>query len=239
MDGELQNNLKQQYQSLPFEVQKAISDADLPTKLQLIVKNNKLLIDQGGDLELETYLVLLGLESLEDYVDNLVKNVRLSRNQALVVAHEVNESIFKNVRETLKKMHAEAIVEENKITAPNEPTKDEILTRIEWPKNIKTKEESISVSSLRSNMPTAEAPADLVSRGIEVRREILPEIEPTAVLRKINPGGPLSINISPVQNIVQSKMETPVIVPKKIVVVEEKIKLPTKTPTDPYRETTN
>jgi hypothetical protein len=244
MDQELQNNLRQQYQGLPLEVQKAIADADLPARLQEIVRNNKLMIDQAGKLEIETTLVLFGLEPLESYVDNLVKNIGFSKTQALIVAHDVNESIFKNVREVLKKINEQAIAAENAKIAPNEPTKEEIISRIEEPLNIKTKEESISVSSLKSNANVAEAPADLVSRGVEVRREILPEIGPESILPKVSfvaaANKTININASPVQNIVQSKMEEPVIVPKKIIIVEEKAKLPEKeapkTTGDPYRE---
>ncbi len=237
MDEKTQNIISEQLKTIPQELRDAILAVDYLLKLQTITKNNKLMVDQAGELETETTLVMLGLEPLEDYVDNLVKNVGLPKNQALIVAHDVNESIFKGVREALKKINEEAIAAENKAVAPNEPTKEEILSRIEMPENIKTKEESISVSSLRSNAGLAEAPADLVSRGVEVRKEILPEIEPASILPKTNSE---ITNTSPLQNIVQSKMEREVIVPKKIVVVEEKAKLPEKetlkTMGDPYRE---
>jgi len=244
MDNETQNIIAEQLKILPKELRDAISAVDYPVKLQEIVRNNKLLLDAAGKLETETTLVLLGLEPLNDYVDNLVKNVGLPKNQALIVAHDVNELIFKNVRESLRKINEEAIAAENKQVAPNEPTKEEILSRIEMPENIKTKEASVSVSSLKSNSgSTMERPADLVSRGVEVRKEMLPEIEPFSVLPKVSSliitGSPANINSSPVQNIVKSKMEDTVIVPKKIVVMEESTKLPTKIPTDPYREAVN
>ncbi len=236
MDEEIQNNLKQQYLALPPEVRTAIDDIDLPNKLQQVASNNKIMLDQAGALEIETTLVLFGLEPLDDYVNNLVKNVGLPKNQALIVAHDVDELIFKSVREALKKINEETIKTENKEVAPNEPTKDEIISRIEQPDIIKHKEDSISVSSLKSNTGISSSPTEFISRGVEIRKEILPEIEPMAILPKTTIVGQINTSSSPIENIVKSKMESPVIVPKKIVIMEEKTKLPTKTSTDPYRE---
>jgi len=46
MDDKLKQNLKKQFDSLPVELQKAITSADISSKLQEIVKNNKLLLDE-------------------------------------------------------------------------------------------------------------------------------------------------------------------------------------------------
>ena len=54
----------------------AISAADLPRKFEAITKDNKLMIDQGGKVQMETLIVLLGLEPLENYTDNLHKKCR-------------------------------------------------------------------------------------------------------------------------------------------------------------------
>ncbi len=245
MEDTLQKDLKKQYDSLPPEVQKAILSADLSGKLQEITKNNKLLIDQAGKLETETYLVLLGLEALDDYLDNLVKNVGLPKEKALLVVHDVNELVFKSVRESLKKINLEAVQAENARIAPDAPTKEEILSGIETPNKIKEKEESISVSSLASNKPAVESVADLSYQGIEIRKENLPQIEiqkeavlPVKTLRAPE-NIPLHQNISPVENIVQAKMTGEVIVPRQNVIIEDKTKLPEKNEpkhVDSYRE---
>ncbi len=248
MDENVQN-LKKQYQSLPPEVQKAIASADLPIKIQAVVKNNKLLIDQAGKLELETYFVLLGLEALDDYIGNLVKNVGLQKDQALIVAREVNESVFKNVRETLKKINQETVRAENQRIAPNAPTKEEMISGIETPEKIKNTEESISISTLPSNKPAVEKAADLTYQGVEVRKDILPQIEiqkeavlPVKTLQ-VPENIPFHENISPVQNIVQTKMTEVVATPKEKVIIEEKTKLPEKNEpikhVDPYKEPLN
>ena len=248
MDEILTQDLKKQFDALPAEVQKALTEVDLSTKLQDIVKNDKLMIDQASALQIETILVHFGLEPLENYTNNLIKNVGLSNIQASVIAHDVNETIFKNVRESLKNIN-EAVLGEEKITEQESaPSKEDMITDIEQPENIKGKEESVSFSSLKSNntIPNAETEIhpEMAAEGIEIKTNNLPEIAPEAMMPAVpfpapKQTEPLHLNVSPVENIVESKLSDTVIVPKQTIVVEEKTKLPEKpisSSGDPYRE---
>lgn len=204
MDDTIKQDLKKQLESLPINVQKAISDVNLPIKLQEIVKNNKLMIDQAGDLEMETRLVLLGLEPLDNYVGNLVKNVGLSSIQASIVAHDVNELIFKNVRDTLKKISDEMVAEDKETTEKSKtPTKEDVLAGIENPENIKATEASVSISLQPSNSPKPEVHEE-ISRGIEVKINNLPEIAPnslpTVSYVSTKPIEPARLNVLPLNN---------------------------------------
>ena len=255
-------DFKDYIETLPAELKQAIYSIDYPQKLQEIVKNNKLMIDQAGKLEAETTLVMAGIVPLDKYISNLIGNVGLSNIQASVVAHYVNETIFKNIRESLKKIN-DQIAEEDKIISETEkttkngvpsrgelPTKEDIMTGIENPENIKNVEESVSLSSLQSNSLPAQAGAkpethEMIEKGIEIRINNLPEIAPKAILPTVSSlipkkPEPFHINIPPVENIVEAKLNNTVIVPKQTIVVEEKTKLPEKSrlSTDPYREST-
>ena len=88
--------LKEYLNELPSELKQAIFSVDYQKQLQEIVKRNRLMIDQAGKLEVETTLVMAGMEPMNEYTDNLVKNVGLNRNLATIVAHDVDELIFKN-----------------------------------------------------------------------------------------------------------------------------------------------
>lgn len=250
MDNLLKTDLKKQYEKLPVELQKAIASADLATKLQDISKKNHLMIDQAGDLEMETMIVLLGLEPLNQYTNNLIKNVGMTQEQALAVAHDVDEMIFKSIRESLRKINSE---EENinKVTDEGvkipivsaEPSREEVISGIENPTTLREKEDSVSISSLKSNNPP-EVFATEILKDIEIRKDNLPEIPPEAMLpAKIT--GKVAIenfhqNISPVENIVESKTTAPIITTREKIIITEKTKLPEITPiikkVDPYRE---
>jgi hypothetical protein len=230
--------------TLPPELKQAIESLDYPQKLQEIVKNNKLLIDQAGKLEIETTLVIAGLEPLNKYIDNLVSNVGISKIQASMVAHDVDELIFKGIRDALKKINDEINKEENEVEEEIIPTQENIIAAVETPENISLNEPSISLSSLQSNNSTPKTHEE-IGNGIEIKinnnlPEIAPQIPlPTTIIKPSpKPTETYHQNISPVTNIVESKLNTTVAVPKETVIIEEKTKLPERknAVNDPYRE---
>ncbi len=239
MDEETKKQLTEQYKSLPREVQQAITDTDLPKKFQQIVQENKLLIDQAGILETETILVLYGIEPLENFVVNISRELNLPKDKAMAIARSVDELIFKSVRSTLREINQAVIAADNEaIKTPSTPSKEETLAGIENPQNI-TKEASVSLSSLTSNNAVKTKPDETI-QGIEIRKSMLPEINPEAML-PMKTSQPVHENIPPVQNIVATKMTETVIVPKQTITVEEKTKLPEKPKSvvDAYREPIN
>ncbi|MFH1454790.1 MAG: hypothetical protein ABIF22_00455 [bacterium] len=236
-------DFKDYIETLPPEIKQAIYSIDYPQKLQEIVRNNKLMIDQAGKLEAETTLVMAGIEPLDQYVNNLIKNVGLSSIQASVVAHDVNESVFKGIRESLRKINDQILEEEKIINEKiNNPAKEDVIAGIENPEKIKGSE-SISLSSLKSNNPYPNIHPEMAKEGIEIRVNNLPEIAPKIMLPTISsltskPVEPFHKNISPVNNIVEAKLTSTIVIPKKNIIVEEKTKLPEKSKpsSDPYRE---
>ena len=126
MDETLKQDLAKRFEILPPDLKAAISNIDLSNKLQEISKKNKLLIDQAGGLEIATLLVLFGLQPLGKYIDMLATKAGIPRTQALQVAQDVNESIFKNVRETLKQI--DDVLFSNKENATISPQNKPIIS---------------------------------------------------------------------------------------------------------------
>lgn len=239
-------------EGLPPELKQAIYSIDYPKQLQEITAKHKMMIDQAGKFEVETTLVMAGVEPLNQYINNLVKHVGLSESEAIAVAKDTDELIFKNIRESLRKIN-DQIAEEEKIAEENQkeeseyqekiPEKDELLSDIENPENIKG--DSVSISSLKSNSDNPEN-IETIEKGIEVRLNNLPKITSDAILptrssiteKQIEP---FHQNISPVANIVDEKLNKPVVTQKQTLTVEEKTKLPEKPiqKSDPYREPIN
>lgn len=231
MDNDKQ--LKEYINELPSELKQAIFSVDYQKQLQEIVRRNKLMIDQAGKLEVETTLVMTGMEPIKDYTDNLVKNVGLNRNLATIVAHDVDELIFKNIRESLRKINEEEMEAEN--TTSNEPSREQILSEIENPSLIK--ENSVSLSSLGSNSNIIKPAPEKLGQNIEIRKETLPEVLPESSIVRKAEMSVLPKNTSPVPNIIETKSTQTVITPKQQVIIEQKTKLPEKPKvSDPYRE---
>lgn len=99
--------LKEIYMKLPKDLQDAIFSVDSSEAIQKIGKKYNLTVEKIGDLADETGLVMLGITSSRDYVDNLAKRLNVSHESALKIANEVSNLVFSKVRESLKKVHHE------------------------------------------------------------------------------------------------------------------------------------
>lgn len=180
MDDQQQNPkelIKEQIKSLPEDIQSAILSVDYQTKLQEITKRQKLLIDQAGKLELETTLVMIGLEPLADFVSNIQKGLEVTTSKAQEVAKDVSESIFKPIRESLYAINQELeemgddVPEEApqpRLTDSNdvELNREQILSEIEDPSLIKSTLMPSSLPIKTVNIPTKE------SKEIETLAEV-------------------------------------------------------------------
>lgn len=98
-------NIKQYYKKLPERVKEAYSSADITNTLQEIGKKHKLHVDKLGEFIDETGLVMLGVTHPSEYIGNIKKRLGVDSEQARAVAQDVNEQIFKPIREELKKVH--------------------------------------------------------------------------------------------------------------------------------------
>jgi hypothetical protein len=222
MDQETQKIIAEQMKKLPKDVIAAIISVDYKTKLVEITHRQKLLIDQAGKLEMETTLVMMGLEPLADFIGNIEREMGLNTIRAKEVALDVSENIFKPIRNSLQKMNADLEKEEeagpNDVVEGGEPE----VTKF-------------------TNSNEAELNRD----------QILSEIEnpvlnnPTTPLRESSVGQTVSNNsleIRPKQeiNIYENKMTAVTVTPQQIVTAKPENKLPEvalKTyKADPYRE---
>ena len=116
MDEDLSKIIDQQIEKLPENIRKALISVDYKVKLRDITRRQKLLIDRAGKLEIETTLVMIGLEPLADYVPNLQRELEIPLTKAKEIALDISENIFKPIRESLRAMNAEVEKEEKWVT---------------------------------------------------------------------------------------------------------------------------
>ena len=255
MDTETQKIISDQMKILPKNVVEAIVSVDYKSKLQGITQRQKLLIDQAGKLELETTLVMIGLEPLADYTSNLQRELGVSIEKAKAIAVDVSDNIFKPIRESLYQMNQEMeeAGDEEQEGTPEEPpprstdsnevglNRDQILNEIENPsligKNIQP-----------ATLDTAGTIRRVVENAVEVRPsqelETLDEVPYQQDLK--NAGSevlPLGEDLGGVKSsVLETKMGGLTITSQHIVDVKPEHKLPEvekKRPSsgvDPYRE---
>jgi hypothetical protein len=101
---ETQEIIKEQLNTLPKVIKDAISSIDLGGKIRRIADKNMLHIDQAGVLENETMFVMIGLEPIEDYKENIKRELNISRDRAQAITAEIDKEIFMSIREAMKKV---------------------------------------------------------------------------------------------------------------------------------------
>jgi hypothetical protein len=220
MNPEIEKEINDQIASLPQKVRDIIASTDITGEIIKLKEKYHLMLDQISTLEVETMLVMIGLEPAEDFVDNLQSNLKIDEEKAINIANDINELIFMEIRHAMMEQDSKT-GEENKETLD----KDSILWEIENPKptvqpiqpTIKTEEKAKETPKIQSNIP---------------------EIAPTQVLQKYTtPTG--------AKNLVEKKLSEPThIAPKEAEISLKKIPQilnnsvsQTQKPTvDPYKE---
>lgn len=104
------------YRKLPPDVREVYSSVDITETMQTIGKKHGIHIDDQGELVDETGLVLLGVTHPKDYIRNIAVRLEIDAALAKAIAGDINEQIFKPVRESLKKMHG--VVEGVEVASP-------------------------------------------------------------------------------------------------------------------------
>ncbi len=106
MGPESKKLIQEAYSRLPKRVQEAITSANLAEKFSTISRKHNLHIDQANALETETFLVMLELEPTKNYLENIERELRLTRDEARSISDDVNESILKDIKDSLKETYA-------------------------------------------------------------------------------------------------------------------------------------
>ncbi len=102
MEENVQKIFKEQYNKLPPELQQAIMASDLRVKLAAIMQKYRLHIDKASVLENEVVLVLMGMESPDEFVNNARRELAISPEDSRALARDVNDQIFHPIREKLE-----------------------------------------------------------------------------------------------------------------------------------------
>lgn len=111
MNKESQEIIKKQLSILPPKVYSVLTNMDFPSHIKAISDKYKLRVDQSAVLEDEIMLVMLGIEHPDTFVINLSNQGGLSKEEAAAITIDINNSIFKLVRQELVDLHQKARLE--------------------------------------------------------------------------------------------------------------------------------
>ena len=137
-----EEQIAQMYDNLPEDLKEAIFGLEMNEIVEKIGRENQLNIEQIGDLANETGMVMLGVTHPNEFIGNLADRLEADKEKARIIAQEINEQIFKPVRESLRKIHnmREEGEEQDKVsplgnsqgeTLKDETSRENILKEIE------------------------------------------------------------------------------------------------------------
>lgn len=112
--------LKQRFDSLPEDVQIAMTALETADAIEAIQQKYKLHIDQAGLIAEEVGLVMLGFSRPFDFVARIASKLHLTQMVASEITKDINESIFNPIKESLKKVHSLGEEESTPKTQPSD-----------------------------------------------------------------------------------------------------------------------
>lgn len=100
-----EEQIAQMYDNLPEDLKDVIFGMEMNEIVEKIGRENQLNIEQIGDLANETGMVMLGVTHPNEFIANLAERLEADKEKARAIAQEINEQIFKPVRDSLRKIH--------------------------------------------------------------------------------------------------------------------------------------
>ena len=100
-----EKQIAQMYDNLPEDLKDSIFSVDTTSVINEIGRKYGLAIDKIGDLANETGMVMLGVTHPNEFIGNLTERLEVDKEKARAIAQEINEQVFKKVRESLRKIH--------------------------------------------------------------------------------------------------------------------------------------
>ncbi len=95
--------IKEHFTALPPVVQKAITSADISSRMRTLAEKHRLHLDQWDKLENEVLLTLLNIEPMESLAANLEAHVGILAQESAALVTDINEIIFRPIREALER----------------------------------------------------------------------------------------------------------------------------------------
>ena len=105
MQNLTEGQIETMYKNLPNDLKTVFFSAKKDETIESIGRKYNLAIDKIGDLANEAGMVMLGVTHPNDFIGNLADRLEIDKEKARAIAQEINEQIFKKVRDSLRKIH--------------------------------------------------------------------------------------------------------------------------------------
>lgn len=119
----LQESIQQVMQTLPPFIRNYISQGKYTTVAQGLMSKYKLRIDQGGVLERELLLLLMGIENPMEFTESLAKDAQLDNQTVNSIAKDINDQVFVPLRAEEERLSKAPVQQQPKPVTPPAPAR--------------------------------------------------------------------------------------------------------------------
>ena len=147
--------INEMFEKLPDDLQEALDSNETIGCLKQLEKKYNLQPEQVKELSAEIGMLMMGASSPQHFIPNIEKSMKIPNETAKAIVAEVNEKIFRPVKESLKNLHllSEKSEEIKPAAAPTEEAKKNIPLNIpmkttEKKPEIPKKEEGVKAPDL-------------------------------------------------------------------------------------------
>ncbi len=131
MDPVTEKIIAEKTQGLPQGVKDALSKINVPEQLQVVAQKNNLRADEGGALETEVLLAVLGISQIDHLVDSLIQHGHFSKEVAVRLTQDIEENIFKKIRNSAIETQGQSQASPVPIPAPGTLAADIAKAKLE------------------------------------------------------------------------------------------------------------
>jgi hypothetical protein len=105
--------IQERFETLPTDLQEAVSSPEVNEIIQEIGRKHDLHIDQVGELVDAIGLVMLGLVPAKDFVRTFSEESGVEQKTAEQIADDINKEVFSQIRSSIQKMEDESQIKQN------------------------------------------------------------------------------------------------------------------------------
>lgn len=197
MDPETLKEIQDQLDSLPKKVREVITSINISNEIAKLKTKHRLMLDQVSTLEIETMLVMIGLEPADDFINNIKSNLGVDDDRAISIATDINELIFEKIRKAMmsldeseEKLDRESILNEIENPTPTFP-----ITKTEAPPQTPNSIPEIAPTQVIQKYAQVEPIKSVVEKKLSEPTHTTPK-ETEVFLKKIPPTTNTSISSS-------------------------------------------
>ena len=151
MDELTQQQLRDQFQSLPEVVRSTISDPATYEAIERVGLAQGLTKVEAGLLAQATSLLMMGFIEPNKYVSVLIDQLSVSQEVAAIIAQEINRDIFNKIKDALKEVHGIA-------KASTAPVPSSVFPQKTAPSNFATPSAASPMATPKIEAPVSPSP---------------------------------------------------------------------------------